>query len=535
MTIALRLLLLTAAAVAATLVAAAWAVASSLPPGVPLPLARLLAAGAVVLLLATWVALRTGRRVADSAAALAAAAHNLGQDEEVAFRTTGLPELDGVAQALSRTGESWRTDRDREAAEVEAALEAASRGAPGGLPPFSPPLQRTQALGRVTGAVAHDFNNVLGVISNSLLLLRRLPSVDAHKMPIGAIERATANGTRLTRHLQRLAGRTAAPPGFVELGAWLDEAADLLKTVLGSSVKLVVAADPGTPRVRVDAGELELALINLALNARDALPAGGTLTLHAGIAAPEDVDGPGTWAALHVIDSGPGITEDVRQRAFLPGYTTRPEQRAGLGLAQVQAFCREAGGDARIGTGPGGTGTEVLMLLPSAENRAAMAAAGGGMTRSMAGTGAGQGGGAGPGAGAGLEGQADVDAYGPPLGSQRLLLVEDNESLGEVTEALLRSHGYDVVRAPNARDALARVAEPGAAFDVVLSDVVMPGEMDGVAMARQLRRDHPHLPIVLISGYSAALSSADEFEMLYKPYAPHDLVRLLRQVVAAES
>lgn len=498
MTLAVRLLLLAVAPVAVVGLAAL--------AGAPVPVVAGLALAAAAL--AAFAAWRLARSVERPLREVVAAAEALRQDEEVVQRPTGLTECDAAITAIADAGMQLHA-RTRALDEDEARHRDEARVGEDALMQ----AQRLQVVGRLAGSVAHDFNNVLGVVSNSLLLLRRLPSVDAHQMPLGALERAAANGTRLVRQLQRLARPVGGATGSIDPRSFLDEVTGLLKTVLGSGIRLVVeveepASGAALPALRVDPVALELSLVQLALNAREAMPAGGTWTLRARRARPDEAtpSGPATsgtaWVVLEAEDTGEGVEPARLDRLFDRFHTTRPDH-VGLGLSQVREAARAAGGEALAAPGPEGRGLALRLLLPAREPVAVASA------------------------------PADVPAMPPRAGRDRLLLVEDNESLADVTRALLDLEGYDVVHARSAADAMARVAAAGAdAFDVVLSDVVMPGHIDGLEMARRLREAHPSLPIVLISGYSASLSGAQEFEMLYKPYAPQDLTRLLRKVIA---
>ncbi|MBL8303929.1 MAG: response regulator, partial [Ideonella sp.] len=263
---------------------------------------------------------------------------------------------------------------------------------------------------------------------------------------------------------------------------------------------------PGTRVVTIDPSELELALINVGLNARDAMPSGGHLWLGARNAERDEVADlpPGDHVLITITDDGHGIDEALAERVFEPFFTTKPMGKGtGLGLSQVHGFCVQAGGTARLASTPG-LGTTVTLVLPARDTPAA--------------------------APAGVPAEAAGDTAG--LAGKRVLLVEDNEELADVTAALLGTYGSEVRRAASPREALAHL-EAGPAFDVVLSDIVMPGDMDGIALARQLRTQRPELPVVLISGYSEALQQAREFTVLRKPTTPQQLVTTLRTALAA--
>jgi CheY-like chemotaxis protein len=300
----------------------------------------------------------------------------------------------------------------------------------------------------------------------------------------------------------------------VDLSVFLEEAKELIHTVVGRRIKLSTAAAPGTRRIVVDPGELQLALINLALNARDAMPSGGQLWMRAHNASPDETEGlpPGRYVLIAVSDEGEGIDESVIERVFEPFFTTKPMGKGtGLGLSQVRGFCAQAGGTARVASTPG-IGTVVSLLLPAQGEELATA-----------------------------PDTQSADDSGD-LSGRHVLMVEDNDELGEVTMALLESYGCRVQRCRSAEDALnalqagyAAPAAPQNRFDVMLSDIAMPGAMDGVGLALTVRERWPELPVVLISGYSAAMERAREFIVLRKPCTPEDLVNALQRAMKGRS
>jgi signal transduction histidine kinase len=457
--------------------------------------------GALLLLaLSVGGALWVSRRIEEPVQALKEAAARMQAGQDVQHRATGIVELDEVAAALAEAAtviRHGRSELERQVADAVARTRQAEQGVS--------KSQRVEALGRLTGGVAHDFNNLLGVISNSLHLIERQAGAQGLEMPIAASRRAVEAGSQLTQHLLRFAGRRPVRPQMLALGRWLPETLELMRSVLGRRIEIAVQVDENTAPVRVDAGELELALVNLALNARDAMPAGGELRVTGRNARPEDMEGlpPRRYVIITVSDDGVGIAPGLVARVFEPFFTTKAVgQGSGLGLSQVHGFCVQAGGVARLDSTPG-LGTAVQMLLPAADDDS--------------------------------DAEADGDPPGAvaalPVHGLRLLLVEDNPELGAVTAELLRSHGVSVQRADNAADAL-RLLALRPFVDVVLSDVVMPGEMDGLALARWIRREHPALPVVLVSGFHTA-ASASEFRVLSKPCPPQELLQALRDAIAA--
>ncbi len=451
---------------------------------------------ALALLSAVWVS----RSISRPVHSLKQAAAQLQAGLPVQSHTTGIAECDDVASALAAASASMhdaKAELERQVAQaVTLTRQAAQRVSHN---------QRVEALGRLTGGVAHDFNNLLGVISNSAHLIQRQTDAPAMLAPLAATLRAVDVGSRLTQHLLRFSGRQPVRPRAVHLATFLPEVVELMKTVLGKSVAVSLDVAEATRSVMVDPNELELALVNLALNARDAIRDSGHVWLQANNAEPQDqLDlAAGDYVVLALGDDGRGLEESLVERVFEPFFSTKPVgQGTGLGLSQVHGFCVQAGGMARLASTPG-LGTTVTLVLPAGPLQT--------MVPSPA------------------VAQTEFAIRG-----RRVLLVEDNVELADATASLLASFGAAVERATNAPHAL-QVLGQAAAFDVVLSDVVMPGVMDGIALARRLQREMPTLPVVLISGYSGALADAGDLHVLRKPCAPQDLLAALHQAMAGRA
>lgn len=281
----------------------------------------------VSLLAAAWVA----RRIVEPIHTIRQMALDLRKGRPLRRTRTGLLECDEVAQALHASHN-----------------------------------HRVEALGRLTGGIAHEFNNLLGIISNSAHLMRRLAPPPSLRPAIDATLKAVDTGSRLTQHLLRFAGHRTVHPRVLHLQAFLPETAGLLRTLLDQRIELTTTVDPATPPVRVDPGELELSLVNLALNAREAIAGHGHLWLTAAPAQPHDLEGlpDGTYVRITVRDDGIGMDDAIAQRAFEPFFSTHePNEVAGLGLSQVYGFCQQAGGRARLQSRPG-RGTTVTLVLP---------------------------------------------------------------------------------------------------------------------------------------------------------------------------
>jgi two-component system NtrC family sensor kinase len=353
--------------------------------------------------------------------------------------------------------------------------------------------QRLETLAVVTGGVAHDFNNLLAIVNASLHVLKRRHPELAPDKHIQAMSRAIQSGTRLTRQLLSFSRKQALRPETVLLQNWLPSTESLIVSTLGAEVSWQLQIDPDTRPVRVDLGELELALINLVVNARHAMPDGGSLRAHAANAVERSPAG-ASMVLICVEDSGIGIPPELLPKVLEPFFTTRSKGAgSGLGLSQVQGFCIQAGGHIHLESTVG-KGTTVCMFLPAAEDAPEVAA------------------GAEPGLARPLQG--------------RVLLVEDNDEVASTTEAMLRTAGLDVVRVPSADAALAHLEGSEPSPDVVFSDISMPGSMNGIGLAFELRKRRPALPVLLTTGYAeqVSLAVAGGFRVLAKPTAPDELL-----------
>ncbi|MES2958154.1 MAG: ATP-binding protein, partial [Pseudomonadota bacterium] len=449
--------------------------------------------GALLLLaLAVGGAFLVSRRIVATVQSLRDIAARMRAGEPVPPGRTGIAEFDDVAAALTQAANALQDHGHELERQVDAAVERTRQAEQ-----RASQSQRIEALGRLTGGVAHDFNNLLGVISNSAHLIQRHADSPDLKAPVAATLRAVEAGSRLTQHLLRVAGRRPLSPERVHLDRHLPELEALLHSVLGRRIEVSVRVAAGTWPVNVDTSELELALINLALNARDAMPTGGELQVQARNAEDAETEGAPDVPARHcvliaVTDTGTGMPPEVAQRAFEPFFTTKEVGKGtGLGLSQVHGFCTQAGGTARVDSTPG-LGTTVSLLLPAALDLVVAGAPE-------------------------LTPAAEIDLVGT-----RILVVDDNRELSRGTAALLQSHGVRVERAQNAAEALFLLAiQPD--FDIILTDVMMPGELDGLGLARRLRNERPALPVVLVSGYKADLTPG-EFILLAKPVAPNELL-----------
>ncbi len=364
--------------------------------------------------------------------------------------------------------------------------------------------QKMEALGQLTGGVAHDFNNLLMIVAGHLQSLKRLVADDEKgRRAAEAIELATKRGAALTRQLLTFSRRQTFHPSLTKLSERIEAFRNMLATSLGASVRLVTDIPPETWPVQIDSSEFELALVNVALNARDAMPPqGGVITVAAENVELTPQQTParlqGEFVALSIADNGSGIAPDILPLVFDPFFTTKgPSKGSGLGLSQVYGFAHQSGGTVTI-TSELGRGTCVTLYLPRGNAPAKPA-------------------------------QNEAKAALEKVGGGAALLVEDNPEVAKVAEQMIEQLGYRVQRAGGAKEAL-ELAE-AAPFDLVISDIVMAGPMDGVGLARALRQRQPDLPVVLVTGFASSVTEL-EFAVLRKPFDVSDLSKVIAKAIA---
>ncbi|MES2412741.1 MAG: ATP-binding protein [Pseudomonadota bacterium] len=362
--------------------------------------------------------------------------------------------------------------------------------------------QKLEAMGRLTGGVAHDFNNALMVISNNLhLIKRKFP--EANGPQVASIGRAIESATRLTRQLLAFSRKQALVAEQVSLQEKLPPLKDLMGPVVGSQIALAIDIADDTAPIMVDSAELELALLNLAINSRDAMPAGGRFTLDA-----RNADGslpPLMKAPMVVItatDTGAGVDPAIIAKVFDPFFTTKPVgEGTGLGLSQIYGLCERAGGTATIESVVG-SGTTVRLFFPAVTT---------------------------PVAAVSVLKPAERVAL-----NLSLLMVEDNDDVAAALQAVLEDMGCTVTRLDRGaagRDWLnAQTVLP----QLLLTDVVMPGEMDGIALAKFARETFPSLPVLLMTGYAEQLDfiTGAGFEVVPKPSSPEQLAESILKVTS---
>jgi PAS domain S-box-containing protein len=357
--------------------------------------------------------------------------------------------------------------------------------------------QKMDALGQLTGGVAHDFNNLLMVVSGHIQTLKRIAAPDPRAARAAqAIEHAAERGAALTSQLLTFARRARVNPQAINLRERIDAIREVLTSGLGRNMRFVIDIASDVWPVTVDIGEFEIGLVNLAVNARDAMPEGGTLTITARNVLLEDGElvPAGEYVAITIEDTGVGIPEDVITKVFEPFFTTKPVGKGtGLGLSQVYGFVHQAGGTIKIASKLG-EGTALTMFLPHVTSGATI---------------------------------PEHDAVSEHTArSGTVLLVEDNPDVASASTGLLEQLGYAVRWVPNAEAALREIE--GNDFDLVFSDIVMPGGIDGLGLARVIRERYPGLPVLLATGYSdAAQNARADFPILRKPYRVDELSRAL--------
>jgi two-component system NtrC family sensor kinase len=356
--------------------------------------------------------------------------------------------------------------------------------------------QRLEAVGHLTGGVAHDFNNLLMVVKGNADRLRRYPMEERQKRSLDAIETAAGRGASLVRQLLSFSRQQTHEPEVVNLSRYLLDLQDMLRSSLRGDIAIDMQLPHGLWNTKVDLNELELAILNIAVNARDAMPDGGRLLIEAWNLSLRDSDAiglKGDFVALSLTDTGCGIPEEVLPHVFEPFYTTKAVGKGtGLGLSQVYGFARQSGGTATA-LATHGRGSTITLYLPRTIEVAA-------------------------------DGSAPMPEPQARSGNGHILLVEDNADIADVTSASLEEIGFRVTHAADAQAALS-VLRSGTRIDLVFSDIVMPGELNGADLARIVRSERPSLPVLLATGYSNVAQAAmdDGFTILRKPYDSTEL------------
>ena len=419
-------------------------------------------------------------------------------------------ELDFMREVAERTHVATERRRvERELAELAASLEQQVAHRTAELMTAEEALRQSQkmeAVGQLTGGLAHDFNNLLTVIRGSVDLLRR-PDISENRRSryIEAIADTADRATRLTSQLLAFARRQALKPETFDVCDSVRVIQPMIRTLVGSRIAITVETPDHPCVIDADRSQFDTALVNMAVNARDAMAGEGSLAMTVAM-----VDGmpairahpavEGRFVTISVRDTGSGIAPDKFDKIFEPFFTTKEVgEGTGLGLSQVFGFTKQSGGDVVVESDEG-SGATFIMYLPA----------------SVA--------------------DVDIDAVaidtGPALAAGAcILVVEDNPEVGTFATEALSEMGYDAILASDGKTALERLRDNRAKYDVVFSDVVMPG-MSGVELGQELRKLYPDLPVILTSGYSSVLAERGThgFELLHKPYSVDELAKVLRKV-----
>jgi PAS domain S-box-containing protein len=373
--------------------------------------------------------------------------------------------------------------------------------------------QKMEAVGQLTGGVAHDFNNLLTIINSATEFLQR-PDLEQERRRryVGLISETVARASKLTSQLLAFARRHPMQPESFDVGRQIEAIAQLLQPVLGNAIVVELDLQIEACSAVADVAQFETAVINLALNARDAMPDGGTLTFRvfATDTMPTIRGEPpkrGRYVAVSVSDTGTGIDPQLLERIFEPFFTTKQTGKGtGLGLSQAFGFSKQSGGELEVRSKPG-HGSTFSIYLPKSDVAHAEEQ--------------------------GAKGRNPEDRSAAP--ALRILVVEDNEDVGMLAAEQLRALGQKVHWTKDANDALMQLETGQLEFDVMFSDIVMPG-MNGIELANRVSQKHPHIGVVLTTGYSNALaeSTGTQFVLIRKPYSISGLLQALQDVMAAK-
>jgi PAS domain S-box-containing protein len=377
--------------------------------------------------------------------------------------------------------------------------------------------QKMEAVGQLTSGLAHDFNNLLAVVMGNLQLIERVVKTDekALRRTHAALD-AVRRGAELTKRLLAFSRKQDLKPTPSDANALITGMADMLERTLGEWVNIAIMPAAENWTVTVDESQLESAVLNLCVNARDAMKGGGRLTvesqnMHIGPAHFADADDlpPGDYVRISVTDTGTGMSEDVVKRVFEPFFTTKDVgEGSGLGLSMVYGFIKQSGGHITVYSEIG-YGTSIAMYLPRLQTEVSDP----------------------------FEAETEIAAAVPEaIQAHRILVVEDNDAVRDVAVAMLEDMGYHVIEAQDGLSALEALKAENGKFDLMFTDIVMPGGMHGPALAKEARAVFPHLPILYTSGYAeaAVLREGDignSFELVSKPYRLEELEEKVRNAL----
>jgi CheY-like chemotaxis protein len=373
-----------------------------------------------------------------------------------------------------------------------------------------------EALGQLTGGIAHDFNNLLTITFGYVDLLRR--HITAEDQPrlrraVDAIHDASSRGATLTQQLLAFARKQRLEGRAVNLNALVEQTSDLARRTLGVNVDIQMRLRGDLWTSRLDPVQAEMALLNILINARDAMPDGGIVTIETENA---DVESgqmgsfgemtPGRYAVLSITDNGEGMPPEVLRRVMEPFFTTKEQGKGtGLGLSMVYGFMKQSGGAVHLYS-EAGEGTTVKLYFPATAQLVEKQ-------------------------------QQPAAARVTAEGAETILVVEDRPELAELAAMTLEGCGYTLLTAGNAQEALG-IVEGGAKIDLLFSDLIMPGNMNGVMLAREVRKRRPRIKVLLTTGYAErgmdqSGLGGPAFEVLNKPYGQNELIRRIREILDA--
>lgn len=442
---------------------------------------------------ARWYAKKTAEPIEE----LRLAAEKLGRGEQLVPTPSGLIETDSVGYALLNTSNQIsqnKADLERRVAEAVASAERSQRALL--------QSQKLEALGRLTGGIAHDFNNILQTLSTSLQLIHFTHDRARIESLLETSEKAIERATVLTGQMRAFGRVQDAQMITVRIKDIIENAMPLLQSALPSSIRLNVHVDASAWSVSVDALQLELALLNLVINARDAMPAGGTVELDVQNAVLEQEQHrlpPGNYVRLTIADCGTGMSPEVLSKALDPFYTTKSvDKGTGLGLPQAYGCATQAKGTLVLHSVEG-KGTTVTIYLPQASTAETRAA-------------------------------TSRQQHLEPSGTGTLLFVEDDALVRESVEPALLNAGFKVVVARNGEEAVS-VLESDPSIALIFSDIVMPGIVSGIELANIVKHRFPHIQIVLATGYTDTRVNVPGVRVLAKPYKINEAVDLLTEAV----
>ncbi|WP_311230454.1 MULTISPECIES: histidine kinase famiy protein [unclassified Acidovorax] len=383
--------------------------------------------------------------------------------------------------------------------------------------------QKMEALGQLTGGISHDFNNLLQVISGHLEIAKRRvqtgKDAEAVLTSVGSASEAVKRAATLTQQLLAFARKQRLEGRPINLNAAAQNIRSLIEETLTGQIQLVMELHPDLGNCQVDLTQLEVAIINIVANARDAMPDGGHVTIHTDNVEVKGADlithgglQPGTYVTLSITDTGEGIPPELMKQVVNPFFTTKPEgEGTGLGLSMVYGFAKQSGGTVNIYSEVG-VGTTVRLYFPATSKAMQLPPTG------------------------------QDDRPAERGGTERVLVVDDRQEVADLAGAMLENLGYAVEIVTSGAEALARLdaPHPSPAPDLVFSDVLMPGGMNGFVLAREVRRRHPRIALLLTTGYSGDgnitdVSEGAEFDVLKKPYAMGDLARRVRMALDGHS